>query len=236
SAIDDLVDPPARAVHTVVVVALAEIRPVGQVDSPVRSICQRDASEPRRIREQEVGGMREDVTRTVALDDFLIHPAAVGVAHEEPAAVLGWPVVSEINHAAAVRVAAAEFRRLARRVARRLPLTGGIPVIVIGVLFNQFVQMRVEVLAIHPLVTRAGNDVPRMPDDVVREEQLAVLVIVHSPRVRRSPGDNLEKLPNWVIAPDAAVDGSALTLGRSWPTRAARREDAVPTIKPAVRP
>ena len=56
--------------------------------------------------------------------------------------------------------------------------------IMIRVLINQFVQVRIEVLAIHAFEVSARDDVPQVADDRVDEERLAHVVPIEPPRIR----------------------------------------------------
>ena len=80
--------------------------------------------------------------------------------------------------------------------------------------------MRVDVLAVHPLVVPAGDDVEEVVDHAVGDEHLAVLVEVEAERVGGAVGDRLEHLARRVVAPDAAVD---VRRGPSAACRAGRR-------------
>ena len=75
---------------------------------------------------------------------------------------------------------------------------------------HQAVEMRVEVLAEHPLEVGAGDDVEEVRDHAVGDERLAVVVEVEAPGIGGAVGDDLEDLAGRVIAPDAAVDRHAL--------------------------
>ena len=80
------------------------------------------------------------------------------------------------------------------------------------------------------------NDMPQMADDRVDQKHLAVLIEVEAPRIRRPVSDRLEHFASRMISPHAAVDFRPLRFARTGSTDDRRREDSMPTIKPAVRP
>ena len=78
------------------------------------------------------GCVMGDVAAAVAFEPIDVDPAAVEVEREELAAIFGGPVVAQVDHGAAVGVAAAElvvdgvvanYRSFSRRV-RHFPLAG----------------------------------------------------------------------------------------------------------------
>ena len=62
-------------------------------------------------------------------------------------------------------------------------------------------------------VVAALHDVPQVFDDVVRHEQLAMLVVIEAPGVGGAFAEAFEDALRGVVAPDAAVDFGAL-VGR----------------------
>ncbi len=73
-----------------------------------------------------------------------------------------------------------------------------------------------------------------MLDDAIRDERLAAVVEVESPRVRRAQGEDLEFLRDGVVAPDAAVEGDAPGVRRPRLADARVGQDAVAAVQPAV--
>ena len=106
---------------------------------------------------------------------------------------------------------------------------------VVGGLRHQRVKVLVEVLAVHPLVVPALNDVPDVADYAIGDEAFAKFVEIEPERIGRPVGECLENLPGWMIAPDAAVHRYALTGLRSRFAHHRSVEDAVATVEPAVR-
>ena len=156
------------------------------------------------------------------------------VAHEGAAAPLGGEVVALVNHQPAVRVPAAQ--RVVRRTAARLAPLRARPVQVVGGTLHQLEEIRPVVLAEHPLVIAAGDDVPVVPDDIVREERLPVLIPVQAPGIRRAATDHVELLRHRMVAPDGAVQRYPIIRRRARPAHRGLRGDAVAAVKPAVRP
>ena len=75
--------------------------------------------------------MLGDVAAALAHEHVAVEPLAVDVEREDVAAIFGGPVVAEIDHAAAVGVAAAGVAVRAAAAARRRPVPAG-PVQVVG--------------------------------------------------------------------------------------------------------
>ncbi len=96
--------------------------------------------------------------------------------------------------------------------------------------------MRIVVFAVHPLVMGARDGVPQMADHGVDEEQLARFVPIHAPGVCCAAADDLEDLPRGMVAPDAAVDLRAFGRQRARNADVRIGLNAVPAVKPAVRP
>ena len=85
-------------------------------------------------------------------------------------------------------------------------------------------------------VARTGNRMPEVLNDGVDEKELPVLVPIMSPRIGRAVADDIKPPRNRMIAENAAVDARALFLGRTRSTDIRTGENAVPPVKPAVRP
>ena len=110
-----------------------------------------------------------------------------------------------------------------------------IKVIMIGGLLDQLVKVLVEMIAVHALIARAGYGMPEVADDGVDEKELAVFVPVVSPRIGGAMADDFEVFAGGMIAPNAALDVSALGFGRAGAADlGAGAEDAVPSVQPAI--
>ena len=95
------------------------------------------------------------------------------------------------------------------------PVFDGIPVKMVGGLLDGLVDVGVEMLAVHALQVRAGDRVPEVTDHGVDEEQLAVFVPVHAPRIRRAVAHDLEGVPRWMEAPEADIHRRPLVRCRT---------------------
>src|SRR5207248_2868088 len=105
--VGDAIDPAVLAIGDVVVVAFAGVAPIDEVDVAGRAVVQAHAFEPLVIRQQEVGAVAGDEAGTFCFERIVVDAVAVGVAHEDAAAVLGRKGVAVIEHAAGVGVPAA---------------------------------------------------------------------------------------------------------------------------------
>src|SRR4051812_28804377 len=94
--IDDLKDTPTRliALLLLVIMALANVRPVGHIDAAVGAVFGVHAAEPRVLRVAKIGGVFGDVAAAVRLKNVAVEALAVDVEHEGIAAILGGPVVA----------------------------------------------------------------------------------------------------------------------------------------------
>ena len=231
-AVSDFVNAPARTIRAVRVVALAKIIPVTHEHAAVRPVADGDGAEPRIVREEKIPAVLRDVAGAAAREFVVEQAVAVEVAHHDPVAVGGGPVVSEVDHRPRVRVTAPEFILAAAGLAPMLR----IPMQMIGGLIEKLIDVRIKILAEHPLVMRARHDVPEMSDDVIREERLAVVIPIEAPRIRRAGGHDFKNLFHRMIAPDGATELHALVLRCAGPANERVCGDAVASVEPAVRP
>ena len=65
---------------------------------------------------------------------------------------------------------------------------------------------------------------------------MAQVVEIHSPRIARALGKNLEDMPNRMVPPDASVDSRSVGLGRARPADGGVCEHAVAAVEPAIGP
>ena len=234
-AVGDLVDAPVLALGAVRVglVALVGVGPVDEEGGAVGAGLDRDPAEPGVVGHEEVGRVARDVARALATEAVVVDPVAVDVAGEERVAIAVGPGAALVDHRPDVGMAAAGLAVLAGPPARVLPAPAG-PVDVVGRAAEQAVGVRVGVLAVHPLVVRPGHDVVEVRDDAVGDERLAEGVEVEPPGVRRAVRHDLEDLAGRVVAPDAAVEGGAVLLGRPRRADAGVGQDPVAPPEPAV--
>ena len=233
------VDATITDVRLLVVVALAGVGPVRDVEAAFRAALHGEAAEPGVVREQEIGRVLGNVRTGRTVEPVAVEAVAVDVAHEDGVAVLGREVVAEVDGSAAVSVAATGFAVLRipvhARGSRGGPRTAA-PVQVVGTTLHEAVGKRVHVVAVHAFHVPAGNDVKHVGDDAVRDEHLAEIVPVEAPRVGRARGVEFEDLLGGVVAPDAAIECDAILVRRARLADASLGLNAVATVKPAVRP
>src|SRR6185437_3930000 len=142
---------------------------------------------------------------------------AVLVEREQASAIRLGPLVAEIDRHADVRVAAAAPIVLAAGFARIDPILAGVPVPMVGVHFDRFIDQRVGVDRVRATEVGARYQVPQMAVDCVDEEGFAAAVPIVSPGVRRAVAQGLELLAPRMISPDAAAQWSLVFLGRVGP-------------------
>src|SRR4030095_13258085 len=123
---------------------------------------------------------------------------------------------------------------LAKAAAGTGPVAAG-KVFVVGGGLHQLVKVGIEILAVHTLVMRPGNEMPQVTDHVVGEEWLAVFVPIESPGIGGAVGDDFENFSDRVITPDRAVEENTIFVGRAGLADERVLENAVTAIKPAVR-
>ena len=153
--------------------------------------------------------MLADVAAAPALEAVDVHAATVEIGGENLATILGREVGALVNHQADVRVAATDTG--GRGGDAQLPHIGphlaAIPMVMVGVLVDEFVNARIRIVAVHPLKVRSLDAVPEVADDRVDEEHLAVLIPIHAPRVSRAVTVGLVDFLGGMIAPDTAGGG-----------------------------
>src|SRR5436190_15475417 len=169
--VHDLKDPAAGfvALLLLVVVAFTDVRPVGDKHTTVGAVFAVHAAEPGVLREGEIGSVFSDVAAAVRLERVAVEALAVDVEHKGVAAIFGGPVVTQIDHAADVGVAAAKII-VCRAAAGGRPVAAG-PVLMVGAAFHEAIDVWVRVLAEHADVVTAGHDVKNVFDDTVGDEQ-----------------------------------------------------------------
>ena len=200
-SVGDLVDAAAAAKGSVVIVAFAQVIPVGHVNGSVGSVGEVHTTKPLIVGQHEA-------FETVEED-----AAAVGVARKELAAIFLGPVPAEVNHAAAVRMSASEGDLLSSRT-RLLPFLAG-PMQVIRTGLDVLVGVRIEMFAVHSLEARARHDVPQVADDVVGKEELPVLVPIMPPWIGCAVSDGHDGFGNRVKLPNADVDLDSFGVRRA---------------------
>ena len=234
----EFVDPPVLAVRVVGIglMAFAPVRPVGEVDRAIGTVFQLEAAEPGVVDREEIALVVSDVARSLAFEPVVVGAMAVDIEREQAVPEPFGPVISQVDHGADMGMTPAGravlFVPLA--LARVGPVSSG-PVKVVSAGLEQAVEVGIVVLAEHPLVMRAGDDMEQMRDHAVGDERLAMVVKIQAPGVGGSMGHGLEDLPGGVIAPDAAVDRHASVVGSARLADPRVRHDAVAAPEPSVR-
>ena len=179
--------------------------------------------------------MLHDERAALALDAFDVHASSVQVERHELITVLRRPVVALVNHHTDVRVSAPEAIRAAATAVSVVPLLASVPVIVIGLLVDQLVDVWIRILAVHALEVRSMDTLPAVADDGVDEEKFVVLGPIGTPRIGGAVAIGLEDLRHRVITPEAAGGGLALFLGHAWHVDPRSTRDADAAVEPAIR-
>ena len=158
--------------------------------------------------------MPGEVTGAAAFEQLVVDAMAVNVEREEGVAIAVGPVVPEVNHSAAVRVAAAGCVVLRMLRPFRLPESAR-PMDVVRAAFDEPKGVRVHVPAVHAFVARAGDDMKEVLDNAVGNKHLAVIIKRDAPRIGRSVRDDFKPVARRVEPPDAAIDSHAFVVRRA---------------------
>ena len=110
-AVGNFVNSPGCPVDTIVLMALAYVRPVEHEYSTVHIVIQFNPPEPQILRFHEVRFMLCDVTRSGPFDSIAIDPAPVKVCSEYLSFVFVRPLSSLVDHHSAMSVASSRFVR-----------------------------------------------------------------------------------------------------------------------------
>ena len=221
---------------SVVLVALAGVRPVGNVQLAPAARVELNSAKPRVGCLNEVGTVFAGECRSVAVQCVAVDSTAMQIHCQHRIEKLLRPVRKLSDNHSAVSVPAAGLVGCVRdaELPDVAPVFLRVPVKVVGGLLDDVVNVRVKVLAVHPPVIRAGDDVPQMADDRVDVKRFAVRVPVHAPCIRAAVADDFELVASRMEPPDAAIDLRPLIGSRSRRTNWRGRENPVSTIKPAI--
>ena len=213
-SIHQLVDPPGRTQHTIVVMALAGVGPVGDEDVAVGSSHEVHAAEEGVGEEAEVVAMARRVAHAFGSETVMVDPPAVQVERQHTTLVGLRPAGPLVDHQPDVRMPAASgTRAVGNAVADVAPRLPGLPVHMVGHLRDQVVDMRLKIGAIHPLDVRAVDRMPEVADHGVDHKRLAMAVEVGAPGVGHAVDHLLHHTAARVIPPDAGVDLDPLGVG-----------------------
>src|SRR6185312_10399161 len=94
----------------------------------VWTVAQVDSAEPGVGGEEHVGVMVSHVAASLALELFIVDAPTVQVERKQPAAVIGGPLLGQIDHRTAVGMAAAAPVVFAGYLARVSPILARVPV------------------------------------------------------------------------------------------------------------
>src|SRR5690606_35130820 len=192
-------------------VALAGVRPVGDVHGAIGAGEEVEAAKPFILHEKEIVTVQTDVTGATPLQQVVVQPAAVEVQREHRVTVAIGPIIALVDHQSAMGMAAASRGGgVAHGQANVAPFLSGVTVNMVGRLSDESVKMWIEIGAVHSLVVSARHEVPQMADHGVDEKHLAMPVEIEAPRVGRAMGDDFEDAARRVIAPDTAIHTLAL--------------------------
>ncbi len=89
-----LVDPPVGAIDLGVIVALARVAPIADVERIVGPLMDGDSPEPGIVGEQKVGGAASAGTGTVKLEAIAIDPITMDVAGKETISIFRRPFIA----------------------------------------------------------------------------------------------------------------------------------------------
>ncbi len=79
-----------------------------------------------------------------------------------------------------------------------VPLLAGIPMIMIGLLVDEFVNKRIWIFAVHALEVRPMDALPAVTDDGIDKEQFVIFGPIGAPRVGHTVAIGLEDLGHGV--------------------------------------
>ena len=217
--------------------ALANVRPVSNVNTTIRAVAEFDATKPRILHHQKIGCVFADVTGAVSLEPIVVDSETVKVGRKQRAAIFIRPIITQVDHHARMSMPttclvgspgpALEVGIVPRFVR--------IPVEVVSRLLDQLVGVWVKMFTKHSLVQRAGDHVPEVTNHGVDEKHLAMVIPVHAPRIGRTLCHDFKRFARRMISPDPTVDLGTFNMGHFRRTDMRRRRYPVSTVQPAVR-
>ena len=175
----------------------------------------------------EVVAVARGEARSLSLEHVGQHGVLVDVGHEDPSLLRGRKGIGLVDARPAVR----------RSVA------------MVGDRLDVAVDVRVEVLASLTVIDAARDHVPEVGDDAGADDELPFGVVVDTPRVAESVGDDLEPILRRMVSPDAAIDLDAFAFqdvvgerlsGLEHPALAGRlsdlrrREQSLQSVQPPI--
>ena len=170
--------------------------------------------------------MTSDVTRAAWLEDVDIQTLTVNIIHENAIPVSRGPSSAEIDHGPRVCVSSAGFVR------STVPAVWSSTNIMtmVGDGFDIVVGVRIEVQATLTFVARSLNDVIQVRNNTRREESLAAVVEIDSPRIARAVRKDLERMTSRMVSPDSCIDPLTIFVCGPWFADARMGENTMATI------
>ena len=200
----------------VTVVALAKVMPVGNIDSSIGSVFDRQSAKPRIVGKKKIVGMRTDIRRLVRYQVVRIDTIAMQVAGKELATVFVGPVVCQVNHCTAMSMSAAGDRMLMRNTVFGLPRLSPFataPMQMIVDRLNSAVGKMVVFFSAAPLQVHPGHDMPKVRNDRVGRNQITKLIEICTPWIHHANRMRFKLVRHRMHSPDAAWNGDTLFFG-----------------------
>ena len=212
--VSQLVNPASLPVDAVVAVTFTCVGPIQNSDAAIRAISQINALKPRVAELNQIRTVQANIARAAAFEQILVDAAAVKIQRKKMAVIFFRPIVGQINHQAAVGMAAAEGVGIPDST-RIGPGSAGVPMIMIGRLVDESIPVRGQMFAKHSFVKCAWNAVPQMAYHRVDKKKFAVLVPIVAPRIGAALANDFEDFAGGMIAPYGTIELGPGFFGRS---------------------
>ena len=217
------------------------VAPVTDIERAVGPHLLGHGNEIHVVAAHEVAAVLARVCGAVGIEVIGHQTVAVEVAEDELVAIGRGELAALVDREAAVGVATAfgigiviDDARAGRRVMGDIGAGIAGVVRVVGNGLDVLIRVRIEVLTTLALVARAWDDVIQMWDHAGGDEELAVLVVVQSPGIAGTMGEDFELMAHGMVAPDAAVERRAFAVGRAGLADVGIGEDALAAVEPAI--
>ena len=215
--------------------------PVNQIHRSIRSASQIDPTKVVIVGQQQIptvmaypaGGPRN------GFQNITVHSVAMHIVEIDTIAIFVRPVITEVDHAAAVRVASTgvQSRACCMRFMSppRMVLDVADVMCVISNCGDVFIGIGVEVLTTLSLVSCSLNHMPQVRNHTGCDEGLTPVIEVHTPRIAGAIHEGFKDVLLWMIAPNRGVQRQAGVVCSPWAPDFRVREDAMAAVQPAVR-
>ena len=177
--------------------------------------------------------MHAHIAGSLGNQQVIVDPVAMQVIGKKGPPVFFGPVVSQVNHGAAVGMAAACHRVMVGRVARIGPGTAT-PVQVVGDRLDPLVTVRVFPFSSPSLADHTRDDVPKVGQYRVGGDQVPVLVKICSPGIDHATGQFFKLMIDRMKPPHPARDPGPCGFRRPRLTDLGEFVEANGTIEPAI--